>query len=69
MLCIPYSRAKEDYEFQAAVFYADHSEPKEEHFVQSKLLVYLENTWKYKTFVPQRDYLIGSSKLVVIYVL
>lgn len=54
----------DDFTFQAALFYADYSDVEQQKFVQGKLLVELENNWKYKTFVPQRDYLVGSSEYI-----
>ncbi|XP_067951167.1 uncharacterized protein [Watersipora subatra] len=54
--------ANADYDYHAVIFYAERCTEDIEQFVQSKLLVKLMDKWKYDTLVPQRDYLVGSTK-------
>ena len=60
-------RVSQFYAYQAAIFYADHCEDKVEEFVESQLVKKLEKDWNYKTFITQRDTLVGSSKALLLY--
>lgn len=58
-------RVDEEFKYQAVIFYGE--SPDEDQFIQGELLVYLENTWKYKTYVEQRDNLIGAGQQALQY--
>jgi len=55
------SENMQDFQYHAVVFYSENNE-EEELFVQGDLLPRLENRWKYKICIPQRDFLIGASE-------